>query len=93
MLIDIQKSLFDQAKTFQTNNIHIVDDYINFKATIEKGGFVKCGWDGTPETENQIKKETKATIRCIPFSQKIDGLNCIYSNNPAKYEVIFARSY
>jgi len=93
VLIDIQKSLFDQAKTFQTNNIHIVDDYINFKAIIEKGGFVKCGWDGTPETENQIKKETKATIRCIPFSQKIDGLNCIYSNNPAKYKVIFARSY
>ena len=64
-----------------------------FKTIIKNGGFVKCGWDGQIYTENQIKKETKATIRCIPFSQNIEGLKCIYSNEAAKYEVLFGHSY
>jgi len=93
VLIDIQSSLFNQAKKFQTENSHQTDNYKEFQALIKSGGFVKCGWDGTSDSENQIKKETKATIRCIPFLQKIDGLKCIYSNNPAKHEVIFARAY
>ena len=60
---------------------------------IEKGGFITCGWDGTKETESLIKQETKATIRCIPFNQNLKDLKCIYSNKPAKYEVVFARAY
>ena len=93
LLLDIQSSLFTQAQQFQNNNTHDATNYQDFQSLIKDRGFVKCGWDGTTDTENAIKKDTKATIRCIPFSQKIDGLKCIYSNNPAKYEVIFARAY
>jgi len=93
LLLDIQSSLFTQAQQFQNNNTYDATNYQDFQSLIKDGGFVKCGWDGTTDTENAIKKDTKATIRCIPFSQKIDGLKCIYSNNPAKYEVIFSRAY
>ena len=93
LLDDIQLSLFKQAKNFKEENTYQTKDYTEFKKLIKSGGFVKCGWDGTENSENMIKKDTKATIRCIPFSQKVDGIKCIHSNNPAKYEVIFARAY
>ena len=93
ILTDIQSSLLNQAKEFQIANTHQTNNYKDFQTLIQNGGFVKCGWDGTSKTEDIIKKETKATIRCIPFEQNIGGLKCIYSNNPAKYEVIFARAY
>ena len=93
ILTDIQSSLFNQAKEFQTANTHQTNNYKDFQTLIQNGGFVKCGWDGTSKTEDIIKKDTKATIRCIPFEQNIDGLKCIYSNESAKYEVIFARAY
>ena len=92
-LEEIQQNLFNQAQEFQNNNTYIVDTYSEFKSIIEQGGFIKCGWDGKKETETLIKQETKATIRCIPFNQDIEKLKCIYSNRPAKYEVIFARAY
>jgi prolyl-tRNA synthetase len=59
---------------------------------IETGGFVECGWDGTEETELKIKKDTNATIRCIPLKQK-NKLKCIYTQKPAKYSVVFAKAY
>jgi len=93
LLDDIQLSLFKQAKNFKEKNTYQTKDYSEFKKLIKSGGFVKCGWDGAENSENMIKKDTKATIRCIPFSQKVDGIKCIYSNDPAKYEVIFARAY
>ena len=93
ILTVIQSSLFNQAKEFQTANTHQTNNYKDFQTLIQNGGFVKCGWDGTSKTEDIIKKDTKATIRCIPFEQNIDGLKCIYSNESAKYEVIFARAY
>ena len=93
LLDKIQQSLFDQAKTFQLDNTHIVNSYEDFKDIIKKGGFVKCGWDGSDESEEKIKKDTKATIRCIPFDQDVESLKCIYSNTQAKYQVIFARAY
>ena len=90
----IQLSLFRQAKSFLEDNTHSVNSYSEFKNQISNGGFVECGWDGTKETEEKIKKETKATIRCIPFEQNINNLKCIYSNNtPAKYKVIFSKAY
>ena len=92
-LDDIQKSLFDQAKSFQEQNTHEVDSYSQFKKIIQEGGFVLCGWDGSKESEEKIKKETKATIRCIPFKQDISNLKCIYSDSNAKYQVIFSKSY
>ena len=81
------------TKDFQTKNSHKVETYSEFKTVISKGGFIECGWDGEPKTEEKIKHDTKATIRCIPFKQNIKELKCIYSDKPAKYRVIFARAY
>ena len=93
-LEDIQTNLFSEAKDFQVKNTHKVKNFDEFKSIIEnEGGFIKCGWDGTAETESRIKELTKATIRVIPLEQDIDQLKCIYSNKKAKYEVIFAKAY
>ena len=93
-LEEIQTSLYHQALDFQEANTFTADSYEEFREIIEgKGGFVRCGWDGDPETEERIKEETKATIRCIPFDENPEGLNCIYSGKPAKHEVIFAKAY
>ena len=93
ILDEIQTNLFRQAHEFRTENTHMVSDWEEFKTTIEDGGFVICGWDGTAETENRIKEETKATIRLIPFDDNPEGSCCIYSGNPAQHRVIFARAY
>ena len=92
-LDDIQNSLFTQAKQFQNENTHTAKNYSDFKSIINNGGFVICGWNGTDATEEAIKKETKATIRCIPFNQDIDNLKCIYSEDVAQYKVIFSKAY
>ena len=92
-LKDIQENLFNQAKNFMDENTFSVSNYDEFKKQIELGGFIKCGWDGSPDSEEKIKNETKATVRCILFDQNISGLNCIYSQKPAKYQVIFSKSY
>ena len=60
---------------------------------IKLGGFIRCGWDGSDETEQLIKQETKATIRCIPLNQKQSEGNCVYSGKPSKGRVIFAKAY
>ena len=88
----IQSSLYNEALAFKKQNTFQANDYEEFKNIIAKGGFVECGWDGTEDTESKIKKDTNATIRCIPFEQK-NNLNCIYSQKPAKYSVIFAKAY
>ena len=93
VLGDIQDSLFNQAKKFQTENTFSTNSYDKFKSIIDKGGFVQCGWDGSAETEEKIKSETKATIRCIPFEQNLNNLKCIYTDNDAKYSVIFSKAY
>ena len=70
LLDDIQATLFEEAKLFRSENTHIVSSYNEFKDVIaNQGGFVRCGWDGTEETEKAIKAETKATIRVIPFNE------------------------
>ena len=93
VLEDIQNSLFTQAKKFQDDNTYTVETYSEFKSIINKGGFVICGWDGTHDTEEKIKTDTKATIRCIPFDQDVNNLKCIYSSNKAQYKVIFSKAY
>ena len=93
LLKEIQNNLFQSALKFREDNTFEVKDYDEFKKIVKKGGFIKCGWDGSQETEDKIKKETKATIRCIPFDNNIDGLFCIYSGKPAKYSVIFSKAY
>ena len=95
LLDDIQQNIYNKALEFRINNTHKVDSYDEFKEKIERGGFLLCHWDGSSETEQKIKEETKATIRCIPtdsdFEQEL-GV-CVYSGKPSKGRVIFARSY
>ena len=94
LLDEIQLLLYQQSKDFQRANTHTVKNYSDFKEIMSStGGFIRCGWDGNPETEEAIKDETNATIRCIPFDEQPDGLKCVYSAKPAKYEVIFAKAY
>jgi len=93
LLEEIQDSLFDQAKKFRDENTYRVSSYDDLKRIIIEGGFVRCGWDGTDETEAKVKEETKATIRCIPMDEKPKDLLCVYSGNPAKHEVIYAKAY
>ena len=94
LITDIQNNLFEKAKSFKNANIRNANTYDEFKDLIKnKGGFVSAHWDGTRETEEIIKKETKATIRCIPIEGvKVKG-NCIYSKNPSEQRVLFARAY
>ena len=89
----IQKSLFDQALAFRNENTFTVESFEEFSEKIKKGGFIRGGWDGTDETEKIIKEKTKATIRCIPFDENPKGLRCVFSNKPAKHEVIYAKAY
>ena len=93
LLDEIQINMFTQAVEFREKNTFSADNYEEFKSLIENGGFIRCGWDGNPESEAAIKKETKATIRCILIDEKITDKKCVYSGNPAKHEVIFARAY
>ena len=93
LLHESQQQLYDQALTFRNDNTHTTNSYDEFKQIITEGGFVRCGWDGLQKTETVIKDETKATIRCIPFDEQPQGLTCIYSGDPAKHEVIFAKAY
>ncbi len=93
LLDEIQDGLFVQAKRFRDENTHTVTTYNEFKAVISQGGFIRCGWDGDPETEAAIKKETKATIRCILPDGYNVGLQCIYSGKPARHEVLYAKAY
>jgi len=94
ILDNIQSTLFEQAQKFRQENSHQVDSYHDFKTVFAgKGGFVRCGWDGTEATEAKIKEETKATIRLIPFDEDPANLKCIYSGKPAVHEAIFSKAY
>ena len=93
LLDNIQLKLITQARDFRDKNTHTVKDYEDFKSIISRGGFVRCGWDGNPETEAKIKQDTKATIRCIPFDEDPIELTCVLTGQKAKHEVIFAKAY
>ena len=94
LLIDIQENLFNKAISFRTDNTTKVDSYEEFKKVLdEKGGFILAHWDGTRETEEIIKEETKATIRCIPLETIAENGKCIISGKPSTQRVIFARAY
>lgn len=93
LLDEIQDNIFQKALTFRNDQMIPVDTYEEFKEQIEKGGFILAHWDGTPETEERIKEETKATIRCIPFDgDKTPGVDML-SGKPSQQRVVFARSY
>ena len=95
LMEEIQQNLYAKALAFRDANIRKVDTWEDFKVEIEKGGFLLCHWDGTPETEEKIKEETKATIRCIPIDSCVceEEGTCVYSGRPSHRRVIFARAY
>ncbi len=93
LLKDIQENLFKKAKQMRESQTRNVDTWEDFKIEIEKGGFLMCHWDGTSETEEKIKQETKATIRCIPLDAPNEEGKCIYSGKPSYRRVVFARNY
>lgn len=93
LLADIQKNIFKKAFDYRASVTRNVDTYDEFKVEIEKGGFLMCHWDGTPETEEKIKEETKATIRCIPLDGDKTPGKCMVTGKPSKQRVVFARAY
>ena len=93
LLKEIQKNIFQKAFDHRASVTREVNSYDDFKVEIEKGGFLLCHWDGTPATEELIKEETKATIRCIPLEgDKTPGV-CMVTGKPSVQRVVFARAY
>lgn len=93
LLDAIQKNIYQKAVDFRASVTREVNSYEEFKVEIEKGGFLLCHWDGTPETEEKIKEETKATIRCIPLDGDTTPGVCMVTGKPSKQRVVFARAY
>ena len=93
LLEDIQKNIFEKARQYRDEHVYVCEDYAEFKEKVKDGGFFLCHWDGTAETEAQIKEETQATIRCVPFAYEQTPGTDMVSGKPAKYRVIIARSY
>ncbi len=93
LLEEIQENIYQKALNHRESMTTIVDSYDDFKTQIEKGGFILAHWDGTPETEEKIKEETKATIRCIPLDGDKTPGKCMVTGRPSKQRVIFARNY
>lgn len=94
ILEHMQTNLYNKALDFRNENTQKVDSYEEFKEVLNtKGGFVLAHWDGTSETEERIKEETKATIRCIALDTKPEKGKCVYSGKPSKQRVYFAKAY
>jgi prolyl-tRNA synthetase len=93
LLDEIQKNIYQKALDFRAKSTITVETYDEFKEKIEEGGFILAHWDGTAETEELIKDETKATIRCIPLEGDTTPGKCMVTGKPSKQRVIFARSY
>ena len=94
LLDDIQKTIYKKAFDYRNKHITKVDTYEEFKEILEtKGGFISAHWDGTAETEDRIKEETKATIRCIPLDAKDELGSCVLTGKPSSKRVLFAKAY
>jgi len=94
LLGEIQSNIYQKALKFRSENTYYTDSWSEFVDIVEnRGGFVMAHWDGTTETEEKIKDETKATIRCIPFDTPAEEGKCIFSGKPSNRRVLFARSY
>ena len=94
LLTDIQENIYNRAKTYQQTHTTNADSWEDFKRLLdEKAGFIAAHWDGTTATEIRIKEETKATIRCIPLNNPLEDGVCIFSGNPSRQRVLFARAY
>jgi prolyl-tRNA synthetase len=91
---EIHQNIYRKAADFRTENTYSVDTWDEFRDIIEnKGGFVMAHWDGSAETEEQIKNLTKATVRAIPFDAPPEEGKCVLSGKPSHRRVLFARAY
>ncbi len=94
LLRQTQSGILERARSFRDQNTRKVDTYEEFKSRLnESGGFLYAHWDGTSETEERIQKETKATIRCIPLDDDLEEGKCIFSGEPSRRRVYFAKAY
>ncbi len=94
LMTEIQENLFKKAVGYRTEHTTEVDSYEEFKKVLKsKGGFISAHWDGTTETEDQIKNDTKATIRCIPLDGKKEAGSCMVTGKPSSQRVLFAKAY
>jgi prolyl-tRNA synthetase len=93
LLEEMQKNIYKKAFDYRASVTRNVDSYEEFKVEIEKGGFLMCHWDGTAETEELIKNETKATVRCIPLEGDKTPGECMVTGKPSSQRVVFARAY
>ena len=94
LLKEIQSELYNKARRFRDTHITKVDSFEEFKNVLEtKGGFIAAHWDGSTETEEKIKEQTKATIRCIPFETNKEPGKCVFSGKDSKQRVFFAKAY
>ncbi len=94
LMEEIQQNLYTRALNFRTENTHKADSWDEFRQILEgKGGFIEAHWDGTAETEQRIKEETRASIRLIPFDENKEAGKCVYSGKPSERRVVFARAY
>jgi prolyl-tRNA synthetase len=92
-LEDVQRGLYAKALAFRDANTHSIDDYGEFRERIDAGGFFLAHWDGTGETEERIKQDTKATIRCIPFDAPEEAGKCLVTGKPSRRRVLIAKAY
>ncbi len=94
LLTEMQDAIFSKALNYRDNHITTVTTFEEFKNVLEtKGGFIAAHWDGTEETEEEIKNATKATIRCIPLEAKEEEGVCVFSGKPSRRKVLFAKAY
>lgn len=93
LLEEIQNNIFQKALKHREERTITVDTYEEFKEKIEQGYFIMAHWDGTPETEERIKNETKATIRCLPLEGDMTPGKCMVTGKPSARRVLFARAY
>jgi prolyl-tRNA synthetase len=94
LLEDIQQNIYKKAYQYREEHITKVDSWEEFKEVLNnKGGFISAHWDGTTETEEKIKAETKATIRCLPLEYEEEQGVCVYSGKPSGRRVLFAIAY
>ena len=93
LLDEIQKNIFRKALALREKRTVKVDTYDDFKEKIEEGCFVLAHWDGTAETEEKVKNDTKATIRCIPMDSDAEPGKCMVTGKPSARRVLFARNY
>jgi prolyl-tRNA synthetase len=94
LLEEVQQNIYNKAKALQAAHINEANNREEFEKMLdEKGGFISAHWDGTAETEEEIKEKTKATIRCIPLNNKKEDGKCVWTGKPSTQRVLFARAY